>query len=184
MSITFTGKCTIGINEKSILESGGILPLLENNGVKTLKNMAYTINVISSKPNPRDRETKYGKIRMRDSMLFDTHRFQGDVELADFNKEMRVFGVPLDRMPRELSFVCPISKHIFGILKKGKRIARVSSIDGKNVVDSFSRDEIMKIFNESVFTKIGGMFCEIIRIKEKDRVDFDCNPITEEKGDE
>lgn len=174
-------KCTIGFIPDTIIENGGILPLLANNGVRILKAIAYAANVLTEKTGMANQQTKYGYVRNRFARLFDTKESKtiGDIDLADFLDDLKTYALPTDRMPRKLIFVCPISGHEFTVIKKGKLEARISAIDGKSVYDSFTREEVIRIREESIFSKIGSMFCKIT-YERQPRWNIVCTPIEED----
>ena len=178
MSVS-TGKCTLGIDGKSVQKAGGLLPFLMKNGLRQLLRIDASWGVFKPVAMNPEVTTKYTRIRNRINQQIEVHA--SDVDLADLIDDLQIHGLPLDGQIKRLRFVDPINKkHTYTLTREGKNSYRVSEIDDLNVYTQFNPQKVEDIYTNGFFEKIDGLFCDIQRSKLA-KWEIKCKPRPKEK---
>jgi len=152
-----------------IVGQKGLLKLLEENGVTEL--IEITMNGTVYKPIGESYKTEYSNVTNYLLTMFKAK--VKDVKISEYLADCEKHGFPIDRQPSKLTWL-DTNGHVFTVNRKGKNKYRVTQIDGKSTLNSFTRDEIDQVRNGSIFERVHSGRCRIKakRIQEKQ---FDCD---------
>ena len=176
-----TGKCTFGIPSNLIEEAGGLFQFLFNHGVKQLIHLKFHGSTFKQIARRATYDTKYGKVRKWIQTSFKVHGV--NIDLEDLINDMLENDLPSNRQVNIVTFKDPINnQHVYTLTRPSRNSYRVSQIDGKSIMEGFTREDISKLYKDSFFESIGGFFCEIYK-SPMAQFQIECKPIGEEESE-
>jgi len=160
---------TLGIPQEIAKESG-LLPLLLENGIKKAIELHISGSIYKKAIGHSTYRTKYSNVRHFHSIIFETNA--QDIDLQDYINDCLAHNFPIDRQVKKIVFL-DLNDHIITLTRHGWHNYRASHIDGKSVVNSFTKEDIQKIRKGSVFEKITKSICKI-RPKTIRPINYEC----------